>query len=174
MDNRLLVWNPYVKHPIISIASNVFSPVTPDVGGILKSVYYPSSSPMLAILTTANTVAFFDMNTTAKIETKKFPSNTPAFLLPTYPYIMLMGSYMEAIEFRENNVISKISITAAMLSSKNEELYVAMQNKLAVLALDNFSLLRQKTYDNFKTIIMIELNQNHKYLLIIGSNLKAM
>lgn len=129
---------------------------------------------MLAILTTANAVAFFDMNTTAKIETKKFPSNTPAFLLPSYPVVMLMGSSMEAMEFRENNVVSIISVTAASLSSKNEELFIGMQNKLAVLALDNFSLLRQKTYDVFKEISRIELSHNHKYLLLVGTNMQAM
>lgn len=174
MDNRLLVWNPYVKYPIISITSMFFSSVTPDIGGILKSVYYPSHSPMLAILTTSNTVAFFDMNTTAKIEAKKFPSNTPAFLLPSYPFVLLMGSYMEAQEFRENNVVSIISVTAVALSPKNQEVFIGMQNKLAVLALDNYSLIRQKTYDHFKQILRIELNHNHKYLLLVGSNMQAL
>lgn len=173
MDNRLLVWNLYVKYPILSITGSRLSLVTPDVGGILKSIYYPSSSSMLAVLTTANAVAFFDMNTTAKIETKKFPANTPGFLLPSYPYLLLMGANMQAMEFRENDIVNKITVTAVGSSSKNEEMYIGMQNKLAVLALDNFSLLRQKTYDLFKAITHIEPNSNHKFLLIVGSNMKA-
>lgn len=128
---------------------------------------------MLAILTTSNAVAFFDLGTTAKIEVKKWPSHTPAHLLPSYPIMMLMGSALDVFEFRENNVVSVISVTAGSLSTKNEEIYVGIQNKLAVIASDNFSLLRQKIYDDFKQITRIEPSQNHKYLLLIGSNMQA-
>ena len=145
--------------------------MTPDVGGILKYIYYPTTSSMLAIVTTANAIAFFDLTTNTKIQTKKFPSNTPAILLPSSPYLLLMGSKIEALEFRENNIIKRIEVSAVAVSIKNNELYLAMQNKLAVLALDNFSLIRQKIFDNMKRIVRIDFNQNHKHLYLLGHSM---
>lgn len=146
--------------------------VTPDVGGILKNVYYPSNTQMLALHTDANVVAFYDLSTNTRIQTKKYPENTPGFLLPSSPYLMLMGSCMEVFEFRENNVMQKVTIIAVSTSRKNEEIYLGMLNKLAVLSLDSFSLLRQKNYDNLKIISKIEFNQNHKYLILIDHRMK--
>lgn len=141
------------------------------MGGIIKTIYYPTSSPMLAIATTANTVAFFDLTTNTKIQTKKFPSNTPIFLLPCSAYLIVMASKIDVLEFRENNIIKRIEVSSVAVSVKNNEVYLAMQNKLAVMALDNFSLIRQKIFDRVKVINKIEFNHNHKHLYLMSQNM---
>lgn len=127
---------------------------------------------MLAIITDANSVAFFDLATNSKIHSRKFSDNTPGFLLPSSPYLMLMGSCMEVLEFRENNVMQKVNVTASNTSTKNQELYIGMANKLAVLSLDNFSLLRQKNFEDLRVINKIEFSQNHKYLILLDNRMK--
>lgn len=82
---------------------------------------------MLAIVTTANVIAFFDLTTNTKIHSRKFPANTPAFLVPSSPYLLLMGSKMEALEFRENNIIKRIEVSAVDVSVKNNEVYLAIR-----------------------------------------------
>lgn len=82
-----------------------------------------------------------------------------------------MASKIDVLEFRENNIIKRIEVSSVAVSVKNNEVYLAMQNKLAVMALDNFSLIRQKIFDRVKVINKIEFNHNHKHLYLMSQNM---
>ena len=100
---------------------------------------------------------------------KKFPESTPGYLLPTTPFFFLKSANLQVLEFKEQNLIESISVTSLNISRVNREIYIGMNNKLAVIFIDNYSLLRQKTFEGIGNIIHIELTYNHKHLVLFGS-----
>lgn len=175
MDNQVLIWNPFVSRPVISIQGRFRCDVVEtEIGDVIKSVGYPIQSPILSVMTAKNSLICYDMANYSKIYTKRFPGPSEAHLLTGYPMMFSQAAGITPFEFKEQNVIEAVTVTACNVSLKQLELYLAMESKLAIFSLKNFAFLGQKTFEEIGTIIGIELSSNHKFLVVMGSNLKVL
>lgn len=145
-----------------------------EIGDVIKSVGYPIQSPILSVMTAKNSLICYDMANYSKIYTKRFPGPSEAHLLTGYPMMFAQAAGITPYEFKEQNVIEAVTVTACNVSLKQLELYLGMESKLAIFSLKNIAFLGQKTFEEIGTIIGIELSSNHKFLVVMGSNLKVL
>ena len=148
--------------------------VTGDVGGVLEGISYPTHGPVISVMMNNNTLVFFDLITYNKIQTKRFSGPGKTVILDTAPIAITIGAGMDVMEFKEQNLVESFTVTASNISMKLSELYLALESKLAILDMNNFALLRQKRFDGYGSIIGIELTQNHKYIILVASNMSLL
>jgi hypothetical protein len=91
----------------------------------------------------------------SKIYTKRFAGPSEAHLLTGYPMMFAQAAGITPYEFKEQNVIEAVTVTACTVSL-------------------NFAFLGEKTFEGIGSITGLELSANHKFLVLVGSNLKIL
>jgi len=142
--------------------------VDPEIGGVVKSLSYPNEYPILACLTDTNKLIFWDLGTYSKIQVRNFPENLRVFLVNTQPILVRAEGTLKLIEFKEQNIIETVTVTASYTSFRNNLLYIGMVTKLCSLNMSNFNMITQKNLDYLEKIIILKMNHNEKKLFVCG------